>query len=491
VARTTTIFGLVAVVLGGLAAAVWLGLGRPGAEPIVVGILHSQTGPMAASETAVIEATVLALDEVNRAGGVLGHPVRWVLADGASDEITFAREAERLIVQERVQAVFGCWTSASRKAVREVVERHDHLLFYPVQYEGCEASPNVVYLGASPNQQIIPAVAWGLETQGRRVALIGSDYVFPRVANAIIRDQLQALQGKLVAEVYVPLGASAGQVKDAMDVIRQARPDVVLNTINGAANTPFFQCMSRLAPDSEREPAVISFSLAEPEIQALGEAVRPVGQFAAWNYFQSISRPENRAFVDAFRTRYGAERVVSDPMEAAHCGVALWARAVAEAGTAEVGPVRLVLRQQSMNAPEGIVSIDPENQHAWKTVRIGRVQPDGQFAIVWDSGRPVPPIPFPITRARSEWESLLNDFYRSWGGRWSNPSGRVEIIAPATEGAPRSVPSLAPKPGRPPSTSVADPRPEAEDLPRLPPVSPGPDGPRSRSHSSPASCRTT
>jgi Periplasmic binding protein domain len=302
---------------------------------------------------------------------------------------------------------------------------------------------------------------------------------------------LQALQGKLVAEVYVPLGASAGQVKDAMDVIRQARPDVVLNTINGAANTPFFQCMSRLAPDSEREPAVISFSLAEPEIQALGEAVRPVGQFAAWNYFQSISRPENRAFVDAFRTRYGAERVVSDPMEAAHCGVALWARAVAEAGTAEVGPVRLVLRQQSMNAPEGIVSIDPENQHAWKTVRIGRVQPDGQFAIVWDSGRPVPPIPFPITRARSEWESLLNDFYRSWGGRWSNPSGRVEIIAPATEGAPRSVPSLAPKPGRPPSTSVADPRPEAEDLPRLPPVSPGPDGPRSRSHSSPASCRTT
>jgi urea transport system substrate-binding protein len=439
VARTAIICGLVAVV----AAAAWLGLGLSRAEPIVVGILHSQTGPMAASEIAVIEATVLALDELNRAGGVLGRPVRWVIADGASDEATFAREAERLIVGEQVRVVFGCWTSASRKAVREVVERHSHLLFYPVQYEGCEASPNIVYLGASPNQQIIPAVAWGLETRGRRVALIGSDYVFPRVANAIIRDQLRALRGELVAEVYVPLGASAGQVNDAVDVIRRARPDLVLNTINGAANTAFFQGISRLAPGSGWRPAVISFSLAEPEIQALDEAVRPVGQFAAWNYFQSVSRTENRAFVDAFRARYGAERVVSDPMEAAHCGVQLWARAVAEAGTDQVGPVRLVLRQQSMNAPEGIVSIDPENQHAWKTVRIGRVEPDGQFAVVWDSGGPVPPIPFPITRARSEWEALLSDFYRGWGGRWTNPSGRVEVVVPAGAVAPGELPTEA------------------------------------------------
>jgi urea transport system substrate-binding protein len=468
-ARTATIFGLVAVVLGGLAAGAWLREGRFGAEPIVVGILHSRTGPMAASETAVIEATVLALDEVNRAGGVLGRPVRWIIADGASDEATFAREAERLIVREGVQAVFGCWTSASRKAVREVIERHDNLLFYPVQYEGCEASPNVVYLGASPNQQIIPAVAWGLETQGRRVALIGSDYVFPRMANAIIRDQLQALRGELVAEVYVPLGASAGQVDLAVGVIQKARPDVVLNTINGAANAPFCLGLSRLATGSGRGPVVISFSLAEPEIQALGKVVRPVGQFAAWNYFQSVSRPENRAFVDAFRTRYGADRVVSDPMEAAYCGVSLWARAVEEAGTPEMGPVRMALRQQSMNAPEGIVSIDPENQHAWKTVRIGQVEPDGQFAIVWDSSRPVPPIPFPITRARSEWESLLNDFHRSWGGRWSNPSGQVEIVTPPTTGVPRTGAGPAPRQGRLPATSGAGPRQEAEGPPHSPP----------------------
>jgi urea transport system substrate-binding protein len=448
-ARVATIIGLVALTLGGIAAGVWLWQGRPGAEPIVVGILHSQTGPMASSESAVIDATVLALEQVNRGGGVLGRPVRWVIADGGSDETTFAREAERLIAGEGVQAVFGCWTSASRKAVREVMERHDHLLLYPVQYEGCEASPNVVYLGASPNQQIIPAVAWGLETLGRRVALIGSDYVFPRVANAIIRDQLQALKGELVAEVYVPLNANAGQVELAVDAIRKARPDVVLNTINGAANTPFFQSLSRPSTAGSRRPAVISFSLAEPEIQALAESVRPVGQFAAWNYFQSVARQENRAFVDAFRTRYGADRVVSDPMEAAYCGVALWARAVEEAGTADVHAVRLVLRQQSMNAPEGVVSIDPENQHAWKTVRIGRVEPDGQFAVVWDSRRPVPPIPFPITRARSEWESVLNEFHRSWGGRWSNPSGRVEIVATAREGVSRTFAgSPLPEPAR-------------------------------------------
>jgi len=351
--------------------------------------------------------------------------------------IAGALQLERLIVQERVQAIFGCWTSSSRKAVREIVERHNHLLFYPVQYEGCEASPNIVYLGASPNQQIIPAVAWGLESQGRRVALIGSDYVFPRVANAIIRDQLRALRGELVAEIYVPLSAGEAQVGEAVEAIRGARPDLVLNTINGDANGYFFRVVSRLTPEGGRAPAVISFSLAEPEIQSLGETSRPVGQFAAWSYFQSVARPENRAFIEAFRESYGAERVVSDPMEAAYCGVALWARAVSEAGSAEVGPVRRALRRQSMNAPEGIISIDPENQHAWKTVRIGRVEPDGQFAIVWDSGRPVPPTPFPMTRARSEWLSLLDDLYRGWGGRWSSPSERVEIADPATLGAER------------------------------------------------------
>ena len=198
--RTATflVLATAALVVGGVAWGIWPELAQVGfrPSPIVVGILHSRTGPMAASERAVIDATVLAVEEVNRRGGVLDRPIRWVIADGASDEAVFAREAERLIVREKVEAIFGCWTSASRKAVGPVVERHDALLFYPVQYEGCEASPHIVYLGAAPNQQIIPAVAWGLDNLGRRVALIGSDYVFPRMANAIIVDQLRRAWGR-------------------------------------------------------------------------------------------------------------------------------------------------------------------------------------------------------------------------------------------------------------------------------------------------------
>jgi urea transport system substrate-binding protein len=388
-------------------------------EPIRVGVLHSLTGTMAISEQPVVEATLLAIEEINDAGGINGRRIVPIVVDGASDWGTFAREAERLITQEKVEVVFGCWTSASRKTVRPVFERHDHLLFYPVQYEGIEQSPNIIYTGAAPNQQIVPAVSWAIDRLGaRRFFLVGSDYVFPRSANAIIRDFVTALGGEIVGEEYVLLGSE--DVQGAVDAIVRAKPDVILNTINGDSNIPFFAALRAAGITPELSPT-ISFSIAEPELQSLDTAAM-VGDFAAWNYFMVVETAENRQFVRAFQDRYGRERVVSDPLEAAYFGVKLWARAVGEAGESSPVAVRKAIGDLSLDAPEGRVYIDAETQHSWKTVRIGRIRPDAQFEIVWTSDRPVRPVPYPRTRTREQWHQFLAELQAGWNGAWAAPA---------------------------------------------------------------------
>ena len=401
-------------------------------RPIVVGILHSRTGPMAESERGVIDATVLALEQLNEGGGVLGRPVRWVIADGGSDEQVFAREAVRLVEEERVSVIFGCWTSASRKAVRPIVEQANVLLFYPVQYEGCETSPNIVYLGAAPNQQIIPAVSWSLQHLGTSCYLVGSDYIFPRVANAIIRDQVSALGGEVVGEAYVPLTSTA--MEGLVERIVEAAPAVIFNTINGAANLTFFDALAG-ATRGRRPIPVMSFSIAEVELKAMGDLGSVAGQYASWNYFQSINQPANQAFVESFRGRFGRDRAVSDPMEAAYVGVKLWAQAVAEAGRLATSDVQRALHRQSLEAPEGVVSIDLETQHSWKVARIGRVSKDGQFEVVWASDCPLRPVPFPVFRTKTEWRDLVRELYEGWGKRWSSPSDAIEFLSDGADGS--------------------------------------------------------
>ncbi len=397
--RRITVFATVLIVI--VSTGVWYATASRtrAARPIRVGVLHSLTGTMAISETSVASATQMAIEEINARGGVLGRRVEPVVVDGRSDWPTFAREAERLISGEKVSVIFGCWTSASRKTVKPVIEEHNHLLFYPVQYEGLEQSPNIVYTGAAPNQQIIPAVKWSLDNIGRRFFLVGSDYVFPRTANAIIRDQVTALGGEVVGEEYVLLGSD--DVKGIVAQIARAKPSVILNTINGDSNVAFFRELraAGITPDSI---PTMSFSIAENELQSLS-AKDMVGDYAAWNYFQSIDSPENRDFVRRFRARFGADRVTSDPIEAAYFGVYLWAQAVEDAGTDDVARVRENIKRQSLSAPNGIVYVDPESLHTWKVMRIGRIRADGQFDIVWSLEKPIRPVPFPIYRSRAQW----------------------------------------------------------------------------------------
>ena len=362
-----------------------------GQDTIKVGILHSLSGTMAISETTVLEAEKLAIDEINAAGGVLGKQIVAVEEDGASDWPTFAEKARKLIDKDQVTTVFGCWTSASRKAVLPVFEEKKHMLWYPVQYEGQECSNNIFYTGAAPNQQIEPAVDWLLENKGKEFFLVGSDYVFPRTANTIIKEQLKAKGGKMVGEDYLPLGDT--EVTPIITKIKAALPNggVIFNSLNGDSNVAFFKQMQGAGLEPDKYP-VMSVSIAEEEVRQIGKEYLK-GHYAAWNYFQTVDSPTNNKFVEAFKAKYGEDRVTNDPMEAAYIMVYLWKQAVEQAGTTDLEAVRKAAIGQEFDAPEGKVKMFP-NHHISKTVRIGQVRDDGLFDIVFSTDGPVDPIPW-------------------------------------------------------------------------------------------------
>ena len=388
-------------------------------EPIKVGILHSQTGTLAASENPVADASLMAIAEINESGGVMGRMLEPVIADTRSDSAFAAQEAERLINEEGVAVLFGCWTSSCRKAVKPVVEAHDSLLVYPLQYEGLEDSAHIIYTGSTPNQQIIPALEWAFVNLGQKFFLVGSDYIFPRAANEIIKEKVERLGGEVIGEEYFILGSD--DVDDIGQKIAAAEPDVILNTINGDTNIAFFQALREAGIAAEEIPTV-SFSIAEAELQNMS-IDDLTGDYAAWNYFQSIDTPANREFVENYQTLYGSDRVTDDPIEAGYNGVYFWADAVTEAQSTNAADVSREISDQTMSAPQGFIRFDAQNQHIWKTMRIGQVNQDGQFDIVFDPGVLIPPRPFPQTQPREEWESFLEDLYTMWGGSWENLGG--------------------------------------------------------------------
>ncbi|HEY9750605.1 MAG TPA: urea ABC transporter substrate-binding protein [Allocoleopsis sp.] len=359
---------------------------------IKVGILHSLSGTMAISEKSVVDAEQLAIEEINKAGGVLGKQIEAIVEDGASDWPTFAEKATKLIDQDKVATIFGCWTSASRKAVLPVFEQKNHMLWYPVQYEGQECSKNIFYTGAAPNQQIEPSVDWLLENKGKEFFLVGSDYVFPRTANTIIKAQLEAKGAKVVGEDYLPLGST--EVTPIIAKIKQALPNggVIYNTLNGDSNVAFFKQLQGAGMGPDKYPSM-SVSIAEEEVKAIGPEYLK-GHYAAWNYFQTVDTPANKKFVEAFKAKYGSDRVTNDPMEAAYIMVYLWKQAVEKAGVADdMEKVRAAAVGQTFDAPEGQVTLAP-NHHLSKVVRIGEVRDDGLFEIVYSSDQAVAPVPW-------------------------------------------------------------------------------------------------
>ncbi len=374
--------------------------------PIKVGILHSLSGTMAISETSLKDVALMTIENINKKGGVLGRKLEPVVVDPASNWPLFAEKARELLQKEGVAVTFGCWTSVSRKSVLPVFEELNGLLFYPVQYEGEESSYNVFYTGAAPNQQAIPAVEYLMSEAGggaKKWVLLGTDYVYPRTTNKILRYFLMSKGVKEadIMETYTPFGHSDYQTIVA-DVKKFASgtPTAVVSTINGDSNVPFYKELANQGLKASDIP-VVAFSVGEEELRGID--TKPLaGHLAAWNYFMSIDTPENKAFIEEWKTYVkeknlpdGDKRVTNDPMEATYVGIKMWAGAVEQAGTIDVNAVRQAIGYQVVKSPSGFdMPMDGKNHHLHKPVYIGEIQPDGQFKIVWKTEGPVRAAPW-------------------------------------------------------------------------------------------------
>ena len=366
-----------------------LGTAQAADDVIKVGVLHSLSGTMAISETTLKDAVLMMVDDLNKNGGLLGKKVEAVVVDPASDWPLFAEKARELIEVEKVDVVFGCWTSVSRKSVLPVFEELNSMLFYPVQYEGEESSRNVFYTGAAPNQQAIPAVEYLMSEEGgnvKRWVLAGTDYVYPRTTNKILE---AFLKSKGVAEEdiminYTPFGHSDWQtiVSDIKKFGSEGKKTAVVSTINGDANVPFYKELGNQGIDAADIP-VVAFSVGEEELAGLDTAPL-VGHLAAWNYFMSVESEENDAFIKQWKAFIGDdERVTNDPMEATYIGFRMWSQAVEQAGTTNVDAVRQAMYGQKVKNLTGDTAVMNTNHHLSKPVLIGEIQDDGQIETVW------------------------------------------------------------------------------------------------------------
>ncbi len=375
------------------------------AEPIKAGILHSLSGTMAISEVSLRDVVLMAFEEINSMGGIKGRPIQPVVVDPASDWDLFAEKAKQLLLKDKVSVTFGCWTSVSRKSVLPVFEKNNGLLFYPVQYEGEECSKNVFYTGATPNQQLIPAAEYLMSEDGggfKKFYLLGTDYVFPRTANKILRAFLLAkgVPAKNIMEEYTPFHHQDYQtIVGKVKAFASGGDAAILSTINGDSNVPFYKEFANQGLRSEDVP-IMAFSVAEDELRGM-DAKALVGHLAAWNYYQSIDTPQNKKFVKDFRTYCkkkglpgGANRVTDDPIEAAYLGVHIWKKAVEKAGSTDVDTVRKAVYGTGFEAPGGFKKIDERNHHLHKPVLIGEILKTGQFRIVNSTKGLVKPEPW-------------------------------------------------------------------------------------------------
>ena len=363
-------------------------------ETIKVGILHSLSGTMAISEAALKDTVLMLIEDQNKKGGLLGRKLEPIIADPASDWDMFAEKARELLAEKKVAVVFGCWTSASRKAVLPIFEQLNGLLFYPVQYEGEESSRNIFYTGAAPNQQAIPAVRYLMSKEGgeiRRWVLLGTDYVYPRTTNRILSKYLaaQGVSPDDIVTIYTPFGYSKWReiIARIKDFGSGEKKTAVISTINGEANTYFYRELAAAHLDASKIP-VMAFSVGEREL--LGVGAVPVGHLAAWNYFNSVKSAENEAFMKMwadFTER--RDKVTNDPMEATFIGFRMWAQAVVQAGTTDANAVRQAMYGQRIKAPSGFEVVMNTNHHLSKPVMIGRINSSGAFDIIWQSINPV------------------------------------------------------------------------------------------------------
>lgn len=359
-------------------------------DVVKVGQLHSLTGTIALAEAAIVDAEKMAIDEINAAGGVMGRKIESIVEDGASDWPTFAEKAKKLLQRDKVAAVFGCYTSASRKSVLPVFEQNNGLLYYPTYYEGQEQSKNVIYTAQEATQSVIAAIEWLAKNKGKTFFLVGSDYIYPRTCNKIAKPTIARVGGKTLGEEYAPLGHT--EFSSIINKIKAAKPDCIYSTVVGGSNVAFFKQLVAAGLSGDKQ-TLLSTVVSENEIDGIGKE-NAQGYYACMGYFQSQKNPANEKFVKAIKAKYGQDRVVGDPMECGYTAVYFWKNAVEKAKSFEVAKVVAASSDLPLEAPEGNIKLHKSNHHTWKHARIGRARPDGQFDIVHESPL-IEPNPFP------------------------------------------------------------------------------------------------
>jgi urea transport system substrate-binding protein len=374
---------------------------------------------MATSEVSLVNTTLLGIARVNEDGGVLGRRVESVVRDGRSHAGTFVEQARRLLDEEGVSVVFGCWTSAARRAVRPLFEERGRLLFYSIQYEGVEESPWIVHLGSAPNQQLIPSVRWAFASlKRRRFFLVGSDYVFPRIAHEIMKDQLSVLGAQIAGEAFLPLGTA--DVMGTASQIAKSGADVILNTVNGDSNIGLIRALRAAGVRSKTTP-MLSFSLDQTTYRELdfGEIE---GDYLAWSYFSSVDSPANKELLARVVQRFGP-RPVTDAMATAYSAVLMWADAARRARTFDPRAVRAALEQATVETPVGGLRVSADG-HVPRTVDVAQIGRDGDVQIVWSSPNPIDATPYPDSRTREAWDALVETMRKRWSGTWEAPAHR-------------------------------------------------------------------
>lgn len=359
-------------------------------EAVKLGILHSLTGTIAIAEASIVDAEKMAIEEINAAGGVLGRKIEPVIEDGASDWPTFAEKTKKLLQRDKVAAIIGCYTSASRKAVLPALNQLNGLLYYPTYYEGQEQDKAVIYTSQEATQSVIQAIEWMAKQQGKTFFLVGSDYIYPRTCNKIAKPTIARVGGNVVGEEYAPLGHT--EFSSIINKIKAAKADWIYSTVVGGSNVAFYKQLKAAGLDGAKQK-LLSTVVSENEIEGIGRE-NAVGYFACMGYFQSQKNPQNEAFVKAFKTKYGADRVIGDPMQCAYNAVYLWKLAAEKAKSFDVPKVVAASSGLEFDAPEGKIRIHASNQHVAKKVRVGRARSDGQFDIVYESAM-IEPNPFP------------------------------------------------------------------------------------------------
>ncbi|MEI8017800.1 MAG: urea ABC transporter substrate-binding protein, partial [Schlesneria sp.] len=391
----------------------------PSLPPLKVGILHSLTGPMAASERSIVDAFTFAIDEINEAGGLLGgRMIEPVIRDGKSYDSIFAEQAVELIDVEKVITIFGVWRSSCRQSVELACQDKKYLLIYPTSYEGLEESPHVIYMGGTANQQITPGIKWAYAFLGKRkFFLVGTDGMCSHGAHEIIKDELSALGASVVGNEFHSVSDS--DFNPVAQQIGASGADMIVNSVVGIGNIHLFSSLRQAGIRADKVP-VLSLNVTEEDLRTMApRGEDAAGNYAAWSYFQSLPNPKNQQFIAKFHKRFGITRIISDPMVAAYNGMHLWALAVEASKSDRIEDIRKAIVQQQFDGPEGLVTIDPRTQNARRLALIGEVNRHLQFDVVWTSPRPLDPEPYPPSRTRAEWDEFVRSVRSRFSHQWS------------------------------------------------------------------------